>query len=374
MKKKILEVCLYSAGICGVWNRVAGEAKKLAKKGNKVMVFSTNRIKGTKKGIATAKETKDGVLIKRFPAIYLGGESFMYWDYEKEALKFKPDIIIVHSYRHMHTTKAINIGKKIGAKVFLVTHAPFVAGKRSGGVIGNFAVKGYDSFVGPRTLKKFDKVIAITKWEVPYLLELGLESDQIVYIPNGIPEAYFTHEITKGDKILFFGRVSPVKDIETLLKAIQLLKIKRINFKLEIVGPGERDYLTLLNHMVKRFGLEDEVRFLPAIYDVREKIKKLDSCSVFVLPSLREGMPQSLIEAMARERIVIGSDNMGNKDLIEHGKNGYLFEIGDARALAKYLEKALSEKNTKMMKAARRSVEGFRWDKVMERWNKLIEK
>ncbi len=373
---KIAEICLYSAGICGVWSRVFEEAKRLKKAGHAVQVFTTNKIKGANNALASSKEIKEGILIKRFPARHLGGESFMLWDYKKETLKFKPDVIIVHSYRHLHTIKALDIGKECDARVFLVTHAPFSSGNATRSFVEDWIVKGYDIFVGPRTLKMFDKVIAITKWEIPFLIGLGLDRSKIAYIPNGIPENFFTQKSNKEEKnkILFLGRVSPVKSIETLLKAAYILKRKKIEFAVEIVGPAERDYLTKLNHLVKRFGLEDEVKFSPAIYKVGEKIKKIDSAEIFVLPSLREGMPQSLIEAMAREKIAIASDNMGAKDLIEGGKNGYLFQIGNAEMLAKCLERVLAKPAMykKMRQAAKKSVEQFRWGEIMKRWDKLL--
>ena len=373
---RILEVCLYSSGICGVWNRVFEEAKRLKKRGHTVNVFSTNNVKGAG-GVAPLKETKEGILIRRFPAIRLGGESFMRWDYESEARRFNPDIIIVHSYRHLHSTKAIDIARKVGAKVFLVTHAPFDSGSEKRGILGKFAVRGYDLILGPRTLKQFDKVIAITKWEIPYLIQLGLTRHNIAYIPNGIPEKFFTQKETEEEenKILFLGRIAPVKDIETLLKAVHILKQKKkIKFKLEIVGPAERDYLTKLNYMVKRYNLEQEVKFLPPIYEAREKIKKIDSAGIYVLPSKREGMPQSLVEAMSREKIVIASDNPGTRDLVTSGENGYVFSIGNAETLARYIERVLTKpkQHNKMRRNAKKSVEQFRWSEVIKKWSKLF--
>jgi glycosyltransferase involved in cell wall biosynthesis len=372
---RILEVCLYSAGICGVWTRVFEEAKRFEKKGHKVAVFSSNKTKGSDEE-AVQKEIKEGVLIRRFPSVYMGGESFMYWNYEEEAIKFKPDVIIVHSYRHLHTTKAVSIAKKTGAKVFLVTHAPFTSGNESRALFSKLAVKGYDALIGPRALKKFDKVVAITKWEVPFLLQLGLSREDIAYIPNGIPENFFTQSISEGDgqKILFLGRISPVKDIETLLKACRKLKQKKVRFKVEIVGPAERDYLAQLTYMVKRLNIEQEVKFLPPIYNINEKIKKIDSAVIYALPSKREGMPQSLIEAMARERIVVASDNAGARDLVDSGQNGYLFPIGNADALARCFEIAITKlrQHEKIRIKARKSVEQFKWSEVMKKWGRLF--
>jgi glycosyltransferase involved in cell wall biosynthesis len=136
------------------------------------------------------------------------------------------------------------------------------------------------------------------------------------------------------------GRISPIKNIETLLKAIPLLKDSKI--KVELVGPAEAEYLQELKSLIDKLNVKDRVIFSEAIYNTSDKISKIDSAAIFVLPSKSEAMPQSLIEAMVRGKVVIGSDNLGDKDLIEDGKNGYLFKIGDAKFKAK-VQKNLDE-------------------------------
>ena len=117
---KILEVCPYSAGICGVWTRVLEESKRLSKRGFEIKIFSSNAVKGSNE-IAPSHEklgpkgVSSGVKIEilRFPFKKLGGESFMSWDFEKEALNYSPDIIIAHNYRHLHITKCLKIAEKL---------------------------------------------------------------------------------------------------------------------------------------------------------------------------------------------------------------------------------------------------------------------
>src|SRR3989344_7071264 len=124
---KILELTNFTAGGCGVGARVLEESKRLSKNHN-VIIFSSNHVKGSDE-IAKREEIIGKIKIIRFPVVKLGGESFMFWlnkEAEKEALKFRPDIIIAHSYRHMHTTKALKLRNKVKSKIFLVTHAPFI--------------------------------------------------------------------------------------------------------------------------------------------------------------------------------------------------------------------------------------------------------
>ena len=366
---KILELTNYSAGIDGVFARVKQESILLAQKGHEVRIFSSNFEKGTDK-IVPANDKINGVYIERFPAKKLGGESFLSWNFKSEALKFKPDVIIAHSYRHQHTKKALKIAKEIGAKVFLVTHAPFERGETRT-LPQKLIVWLYDKIVGRSTLNKFDKIIAITMWEIPYLLSLGVKKENIVYIPNGINSIFLRQKkALEKNKILFLGRIAPIKSLETLLEAIPLIKDKSL--KVEIVGPAEADYLNKLKNLIKEKNLGKRVIFSPAIYDIKQKIKKIDSAKIFVLPSKSEGMPQSLVEAMAREKIVIAANNPASHDLIKDGKNGYLFEIGNEKSLASKINLSLAGNQKRIRKKARKSIEKFSWDKIIEKLSALI--
>jgi glycosyltransferase involved in cell wall biosynthesis len=372
---KILELTNFSAGACGVWMRVKQESELLVKKGHIVKVFSSNFVKGTNE-IAKDKEKLGKIEIKRFKALMPGrkplhfipgGESYMFWDFRqmmKEVKKFQPQVIIAHSYSHPHTLFALRAAKLTKARVFLVTHAPFdISGNRS--FWGHKARWFFDFFIGKNSLNKFDRIIAITKWEMPILEKLNVPKEKIVYIPNGIPKEFFIQKKSKEEKkVLFLGRIAPIKDLETLIRASKLLP----NVNIELVGPAEEKYLAHL----KSLNPPPSFIFLPPVYDLKKKIEKIDSAKIFVLPSIRESMPQSLIEAMAREKIVIASNNLGAKELIEDGKNGFFFEIGNEKQLAEKISFALKKDLLEIKRQAKKSVEKFSWDKIIGDIERLI--
>lgn len=375
-KLKILELCHYSAGGCGVWARVRQESQQLIKKGYEVRVFSSNFEKGTDK-LVCSEENLGGIKIKRFSAKKLGGESFMKWNFEKEALDYSPDIIIAHNYRQIHTTKALNIAKKLRAegkkvKVFLVTHAPFVEGNITRSFLSKLAVGFYDRFIGPKTLHKFDKIIVISHWEIPYILGVGAKKEKIIYLPNGIPQEFFVmkKQAKEENKILFLGRISPIKNIEIIIRAMNLLQDK--NIVLELVGPAEKNYKKQLEKLILENNLENRIKFLPAIYEFKRKIAKLDSAKLFVLSSKKEGMPQSLIEAMARGKVVLGSNIPAISDLIKNGKNGFLFESNDPHSLANMVDKILKINNSKIQENARSFAKQFDWKIVIKKLESLF--
>jgi glycosyltransferase involved in cell wall biosynthesis len=371
---KILELTHFSEGACGVWIRAKEEALRLSEKGNEILVLSSNAIKG-KDEIAPKEENLNRIKIKRFPFKKLGGESFMIWPFKEEALKFSPDVIITHNYRQIHTKQALNIanilrkrGKK--CKVYLVTHAPFVEGNITRSFKDTLAVKFYDFIIGPLTLNKFTKILTISNWEKPYLKKMGVKENKIKYIPNGIPEQFFTQKKSKEEhKILFLGRISIKKKLDTLVKAMQYVKDKKVI--VEIVGPQEKPYSDYIKTLVKKLNLSNRIKFSPPVYDTKKKIQKLDSAKLYILPSRVEGMPQSLIEAMAREKKVIGSNSIAIRDLITDKQNGYLFEFNNPKDLARIIDEALID-SSKIAKEAKKSVEKFAWNNVINQIEDII--
>ena len=365
---KILELSNFSTGGCGVWARVKQEALELYKNGYEIKVFSSNATKGSNE-IAKEKENLNGIEIVRFPFRKLGGESFLTWHFEKEAVKYSPDIIIAHNYRALHTTRALKVAKELKkqgkkCKVILVTHAPFVEGNITRKWYETLIVNFYDITIGKFTLNKFDRILAISNWEIQYLLKIGAKKNKISYIPNGIPKQFFTQKEKKEEnKILFLSRISPKKKVETLIEAIPLLNDK--NIIVELVGPQEEPYFSKISELIDKLNVRSRVKISKPVYELKKKIEKIDSCKVFVLPSRVEGMPQALIEAMARGKIVVGSDSIAIRDLIKDGDNGYLFEFDNPRKLSNKINYILSSDNKKVSTNAKKFVKKFSWNKLV---------
>jgi len=376
---KILELTHFSSGVCGVWQRVKQESQLLSQHGYEVTIFSSNATKGSNELAKQEDFLKNNIKIKRFPFIKLGGESFMSWRFEKEALAFEPDIIIAHVYRHLHTTRALKVSEKLrkkgkNCKVFLVTHAPFIEDNFTRSIISKIFVNVYDKIITPYLINKFDKIISITKWELPYLLNLGIKKEKIVYIPNGIPQEFFKLKKiskTKKNNILFLGRISPIKNLELIINSLK--NIKTLN--LDIVGPYEKNYKRILDTLIKKSKLKGHINFLLPIYDLSKKINLIDNYNIFILPSKREAMPQSLIEAMARGKIVISSNTQGGKEIIENNKNGFLFDLEVEDSLIKSLEKTInltSIQKSKIQKNAIKTAEKFKWNLLIKNLEKLF--
>jgi glycosyltransferase involved in cell wall biosynthesis len=149
-------------------------------------------------------------------------------------------------------------------------------------------------------------------------------------IRNGIDlERFpFTGPCNDGPAVLV-ARLSPEKDVETLLRAARLVVRETPDFRLEIAGDGP--CLPALHQSAAAHGLAGCVRFLGS---VREIPALLGRASLFVLSSLTEGVSLTLLEAMASGLPVIATRVGGNPEVVADGETGLLVPPGDPRALA----------------------------------------
>jgi glycosyltransferase involved in cell wall biosynthesis len=128
------------------------------------------------------------------------------------------------------------------------------------------------------------------------------------------------------------GRLVPIKDHQTLLKAAALLSKSGIDVRVLLVGSGpERERLQALAASV----MEGRVYFAGDSSRVPELLNAMD---VFALPSLNEGMSNTLLEAMASGLPVLATNVGGNPEIVENDVNGCLFKAGDAAWLTEKLQ------------------------------------
>ena len=132
------------------------------------------------------------------------------------------------------------------------------------------------------------------------------------------------------------------KDLTTLIKAFSIFSESHKNYILELYGDGP-DQQEIQN-LCDKLGVSPKVRFCGKVDKPMRFIRK---CKIFVLSSKYEGMPNSLIEAMAYGMPCIASNCSGGgaKSLIEDGVNGFLFNVGDVEKLVLLLERLCKDNN-----------------------------
>ncbi len=209
------------------------------------------------------------------------------------------------------------------------------------------------------------RVTAVGPGVAEYFIKtIGLSRNRMSIIPNGVDLRRFNcdpgpvREELRLDQdhivIGTVGRLEPEKDQKTLLEAFRHVKEKQSTMRLVIVGNG-RMADELKSH-AKRLNIAEHTLFLGTRRDVPRLLSAMD---VFVLPSVREGLPIALIEAMASRKPVVASDIGGVRDLIGHEENGMLVEAGDVEALSKSLLQLVASPalRNRMGESGRRFVE-----------------
>lgn len=176
-----------------------------------------------------------------------------------------------------------------------------------------------------------------------WLVEVvGIRRDKVTQLYNGVDlerfnnaTVYNRHQfgLNENDFVIgTVGRLQGEKDQATLIKAFSLLQTERPStgaIKLLIIGDGpEREKLERL--AVER-GMADRTLFLGPRDDVASMLGLLD---LFVLPSLGEGISNTILEAMAAALPVVATNVGGNPELVDEGRTGLLVAAADERAMA----------------------------------------
>jgi glycosyltransferase involved in cell wall biosynthesis len=215
-------------------------------------------------------------------------------------------------------------------------------------------------------LKMFDRILTVSDSVRNSAIQFnGLNSEKVITIYNGIDikkykpleKSLINNEFKKTDDVKIIGTIGRLcleKGQEFLINAMPMIKKHFPDTKLIIVGEGElRD---LLEELVDKLNLNNSV-FLPGFRDDIPLI--LNSFDIFVLPSLTEGMPNSLIEAMACALPCIVSNIPSCSELIEEGINGLLVEKENSTMIADNVNYLLqnSEIAKKMGIAARKKIQ-----------------
>ncbi len=201
----------------------------------------------------------------------------------------------------------------------------------------SFPVRCYerlDRFFLPR---RFDRIIAVSEG-----IGAFFPAERRRLIPNGIDLRRFVPDerrrvearrrwgiVDKAFVIGTVGRLSREKNQRLLLDAAGRLRrdIPGLCVLIAGDGPAEED----LKAVCRRRGLEDRVRFVGRLPEALDAYAAMD---VFVLPSLTEGIPLALLEAMACRRAVAATRVGGVPSVVEDGRTGMLVDSGDAEALA----------------------------------------
>ncbi|QUI69748.1 glycosyltransferase family 4 protein [Pseudoalteromonas sp. M8] len=183
-------------------------------------------------------------------------------------------------------------------------------------------------------LKRSSKVIFQNPDNKRVFVELGIvpENKTVVVNGSGVDITHFdVKPLPRLPKFLLIARLLGDKGIREYIEAARIVKEKYSMAEFQLVGPVDPSPDGISLKELECLNGNSAVKYLGETDDVRPYI---ESCSIFVLPSYHEGLPRTVLEAMATGRPILTTDVPGCRETVTNGENGWLVKKGDAEQLA----------------------------------------
>jgi glycosyltransferase involved in cell wall biosynthesis len=356
-------------------------AKRLISRGHEVTVWTTNlvSIKGDKLGNQTEVHNVEGIR-----TVYLNSIAHYRWTgiapdifrYARRDLA-DFDVVQIYGFREFLTLVMAWWSRRIGKPYVLRTLGtiPRVTRSRTKKLL-------FDTIFGSSILHNAAALIAQTPADRRTCLDAGIPSEKVVLIPNGMdipPEleqlkgGEFRREHGIADDeflFLFVGRIHPVKGVDLLVRAFAKLGRQA---RLAVVGPDE-GYQRKIEQLARKKGLGKAVIFTGPLYGARKWAAYKDA-DVYVLPSIYENFPATVLEAMTCSTPVITTENCGLTPQIRDRAG--LAVLCDEESLAQAMQRLLDEPRLRdeLALGGRRLLEEqFSWDPIVKMLEDLYER
>ncbi len=279
-------------------------------------------------------------------------ELFSFFSIWKIIRNEKPDIV------HLNSSKVGGLG---ALATYFVTPRPQTIFTVHGWAFNenrNFIPKSAIFFLQWLTAFFSDKIIIISRHDYRQAIQMPLiPNEKFILIPLGIPSEnlnFLNKEEVKNELLKIVGleqnndtiilgtiaELTPNKGLAYLIDSLHAIRHTPYAIKTIIIGNGEEK--EKLEDQIKSLGLENNVFLAGFIDNAFQYIKAFD---IFVLPSIKEGLPYTLIEAMHAGVAIVASSVGGIPDLIENEKSGYLAPTKNPEALAKAIIKLMENEN-----------------------------
>ena len=268
-----------------------------------------------------------------FLLIYFFWQIYLYFWYRKIIRKTKLDVLHLQSRDDL--IAGTLAGKHFKKRIIWTDHADFRAF-----IFQNINLP-LKNFIGKyiyRLSKKVHHITTISHYEKTTIERIlaprKIHNLSVIY--NGVYDFYQqknSQVVSKNDFVFgFMGRICQEKGIEELLVAFQKLQSEKSNILLKIYGTGEEEYLTKL----KTQYISSNIQWCGFVNDIKQAFQSFD---IFVLPTYKEGLSLSILEAMMMQKIIITTDIPENHELIQAQRNGYLAKVKDSEDLyLKFIE------------------------------------
>lgn len=261
---------------------------------------------------------------------------FMFWGIQECVKSISaaalPDFVIAY-YVFPDGYAGVRIARKLAVPVLV---------KALGSEINLFTKNPARRWMTTWTLKRADRVVAVSHALKTAMTELGIREEKIQVVANGVDTSLFRpndKDFSRGalglekDPVcfLFVGQMREVKGVHILLRAFENLPdTLRSSVRLIMIGSGELDgYIDSRLRGASLSAIARRVGTIPH----REIPLWMNACDCLILPSLMEGCPNVVIEALACRRPVICSRVGGIPEIVAERENGWLVPAGNSNAL-----------------------------------------
>jgi glycosyltransferase involved in cell wall biosynthesis len=321
-------------------------SRSLVRDGHDVTIYTTDVFNRGRRGSGKSEKMIDGVTVHEFPSI--GGRPLSMsagFAYALNSTIRDFEIIHIHEYRTFECSVASYLAKKNDVPYFVQAHGSLSA------EIGQSVLKRlYDVTLGKRLLHAASGAIALTDHEASQYRSLGVDTQTIAILPNGVEFADYAtlpprgrfrrrHDIAADSSLVsYVGRLDVTKGLDLLLNAFADVAKKVEHSRLVFVG---KDYgcEAELRDLARNLKLGDRVLFTGFV-EKDEKISAYVDSDVFVTPSYN-GFPRGFLEACASGTPIITTEKGDRLDWIQAAG---LVVPYDRQSLAQAIARVLQDK------------------------------
>lgn len=264
----------------------------------------------------------------------------------KQVKKRNPDIIQTHT-RFFLSTFIGGICAKLRKKKRV--HVEHGSGLVKGLVWWKaFFANVYDYTLGKLCFSSADQIVAISQGNIPFIKKFSKTPIEVIYRGLDFPEIRRKEKKSDSISLGFIGRLVKLKGVDILISAFSDLIDEYPHLHLQIIGDGEERQS--LEKQVQSVNIQDKVSFLG--YKDKDTLQNqiLPSLEIFINPSLQEGLPTTVIEALLAKCIVVATDVWGTREISDKS-DFILVQPDNPDALIRGIRQALIQLDARWLSA-----------------------
>lgn len=364
----------------GIANHALSIAKRLSKCGHRFTVVTRGNWRNR------TEEEFDGIRVirARFLPLYPLHVSFHGWFVRSLLKSLQNDLDLIHAHSPLIPVPDEKLPIMTTVHTPMRSEAKHIHGFRPYPIAARLQIRMV-SRIEEKLFQRSGRIAVVANSVRAELASYSVLPNKVDWVGTGVDQQVFipppeTRQLSDS-YVLYSGRLLERKGLISLLRAASLISKEAPGVKFLLLGDGPlKNYLEKEAerlHIQSRFLLLGHIPFRAR---QQELIEFYQRAAIFVQPSLYEGLPATLLEAMACGKAVVATAVGGHPDAISHGSNGLLVPPNDPQALAKSLLALLQDGTMRkaLGQAARNTIEErFTWDAVAQRtlqcYQKVVE-